>query len=386
MDKESLLRLVDILHKDNDIDKDIVFQGIESALESAARKHLKTSEPISIKIDRETGAIAAMQGEQELDLSDLGRITAQTAKQVIIQKIKEAERDVIYDEYVGRKGTIVSGMVQRFEGPTIIINLGKTEGYLPKSEQISNEYHRSGERIRCIVTEVKKVGHRVKILLSRTHSSFVRQLFELEVPEIPEKIVEIKGLVREAGYRTKIAVFSEEPNVDCVGACVGVRGTRMKNIVEELNGEKIDIIRWDDDLEVFVPNTLKPAEVTGILLSPENNVATVVVPDDQLSLAIGKRGQNVRLASKLAGWDIDIITEEELERERERDEVGDTTEAAAAGGTTEEEATGDTTEEEVAGGTTEEEAEGAMLNKDVGDKEVEETTSNKDVGSDEIEK
>ncbi len=386
MDKESLLRLVDILHKDKDIDKDIVFQGIESALESAARKHLKTSEPISIKIDRETGAIAAMQGEQELDLSDLGRITAQTAKQVIIQKIKEAERDVIYDEYVGRKGTIVSGMVQRFEGPTIIINLGKTEGYLPKSEQISNEYHRSGERIRCIVTEVKKVGHRVKILLSRTHSSFVRQLFELEVPEIPEKIVEIKGLVREAGYRTKIAVFSEEPNVDCVGACVGVRGTRIKNIVDELNGEKIDIIRWDDDLEVFVPNTLKPAEVTGILLSPENNVATVVVPDDQLSLAIGKRGQNVRLASKLAGWDIDIITEEELERERERDEVGDTTEAAAAGGTTEEEATGDTTEEEVAGGTTEEEAEGAMLNEDVGDKEVEETTSNKDVGSDEIEK
>ena len=359
MDKESLLRLVDILHKDKDIDKDIVFQGIETALESAARKHLKTSESVSIKIDRETGEIAAMQGEQEIDLSDLGRIDAQTAKQVIIQKIKEAERDVIYDEYVDRKGTIVSGMVQRFEGPTIIINLGKTEGYLPKSEQISNEYHRSGERVRCIVTEVKKVGHRVKILLSRTHSNFVRQLFELEVPEIPEKIVEIKGLVREAGYRTKIAVFSEEPNVDCVGACVGVRGTRIKNIVDELNGEKIDIIRWDDDLEVFVPNTLKPAEVTGILLSPENNVATVVVPDDQLSLAIGKRGQNVRLASKLAGWDIDIITEEELEREREREEGG---------------------------GTTEEEAEGAMLNEEVGDEEAEKTTSNKDVGSEEIEK
>jgi len=359
MDKESLLRLVDLLHKDKDIDKDIVFQGIESALESAARKHLKTSEPILIKIDRVTGEITAMQGEQEIDLSDLGRITAQTAKQVIIQKIKEAERDVIYDEYVGRKGTIVSGLVQRFEGPTIIINLGKTEGYLPKSEQISNEYHRLGERVRCIVTEVKKVGHKVKILLSRTHSNFVRQLFELEVPEIPEKIVEIKGLVREAGYRTKIAVFSEDPNVDCVGACVGVRGTRIKNIVDELNGEKIDIIRWDDDLEVFVPNTLKPAEVTGILLSPENNVATVVVPDGQLSLAIGKRGQNVRLASKLAGWDIDIITEVELEREREREE---------------------------AGGTTEEEAEGAMLNKDVDDKEVEEATSNKDVGSEDIEK
>ena len=262
MDKESLLRLVDLLHKDKDIDKDIVFQGIESALESAARKHLKTGDPISIKIDRETGEIAAMQGNKGIDISGLGRITAQTAKQVIIQKIKEAERDVIFNEYIDRKGTIVSGMVQRFEGPTIVINLGKTEGYLPKSEQISNEYHRSGERVRCLVTDVKKVGHKVKILLSRTHSSFVRQLFELEVPEIPEKVVEIKGLVREAGYRTKIAVFSEDPNVDSVGACVGVRGTRIKNIVDELNGEKIDIIRWDDMPEVFVPNTLKTPEVT----------------------------------------------------------------------------------------------------------------------------
>lgn len=381
MDKESLLRLVDLLHKDKDIDKDIVFRGIESALESAARKRLKTSEAISIKIDRATGEIAAMQGEQEIDLSDLGRITAQTAKQVIIQKIKEAERDVIYDEYVDRKGTIVSGMVQRFEGPTIIINLGKTEGYLPKSEQISNEYHRSGERIRCIVTDVKKVGHKVKILLSRTHSGFVRQLFELEVPEIPEKIVEIKGLVREAGYRTKIAVFSEDPNVDCVGACVGVRGTRIKNIVDELNGEKIDIIRWDNDLEVFIPNTLKPAEVTGILLSPENQVATVVVPNDQLSLAIGKRGQNVRLASKLAGWDIDIITEVELEREREREESDGSTEQVVEGAML----NNDTDSEKI--------KEGA-LNKparigsggETDSEAIEEAMSNKDTGSEEIEK
>ncbi|ODS33322.1 MAG: nutilization substance protein A [Candidatus Scalindua rubra] len=354
MDKESLLRLVDMLHKDKDIDKDIVFQGIESALESAARKHLKTDEPISIKIDRETGEIAAIQGEHEIDLSDLGRITAQTAKQVIIQKIKEAERDVVFDEYIGRKGTIVSGMVQHFEGSTIFVNLGKTEGYLPKSEQISNEYHRSGERVRCLVAEVKKAGHKVKILLSRTHPSFVRQLFELEVPEIPEKIVEIKGLVREAGYRTKIAVYSEDSNVDCVGACVGVRGTRIKNIVDELNGEKIDIIRWDDVPEVFIPNTLKPAEVTGILLSPENQVATVVVPNDQLSLAIGKRGQNVRLASKLAGWDIDIITEVELEREREREEADNLTGEKAG----EAEEVGEA-----------EEAEEAMLNKDTGNDE-----------------
>ncbi len=359
MDKESLLRLVELLHKDKDIDKDIVFQGIAAALESATRKHLKTSEPISINIDRETGAIVAMQGEQEIDLSDLGRITAQTAKQVIIQKIKEAERDVIYNEYVDRKSTIVSGMVQRIEGATIIINLGKTEGYLPKSEQISNEFHRPGERVSCIVAEVKKAGHRVKILLSRTHSNFVRQLFELEVPEIPENIVEIKGLVREAGYRTKIAVFSEDPNVDCVGACVGVRGTRIKNIVDELNGEKIDIIRWDDEQEVFIPNTLKPAEVTGILLSPENQVATVVVPNDQLSLAIGKRGQNVRLASKLAGWDIDIITEVELEREREREESNSPTEEGVD--------------------------ETAMSEYDAS-KEIEETTLNEGPGSEEIEK
>lgn len=321
MDKESLLRLVDLLHKDKDIDKDIVFQGIESALESAARKHLKTNEPISIKVDRDTGEIMAAHGEHEIDLSDLGRITAQTAKQVIIQKIREAENNVIFDEFVSRKGTIVSGTVQRFEGLTMVVDLGKTEGYLSRAEQISNEYYHVGERIRCIVTDAKKIGHRVKILLSRTHPSFVRQLFELEVPEIPEKIVEIKGLVREAGYRTKIAVYSEDSNVDCVGACVGVRGTRIKNIVDELNGEKIDIIRWDEVSEVLIPNTLKPAEVTGILLSPENQVATVVVPNDQLSLAIGKRGQNVRLASKLAGWDIDIITEDELEQERKREEA-----------------------------------------------------------------
>ncbi|MFQ5963127.1 MAG: transcription termination factor NusA [Candidatus Scalinduaceae bacterium] len=340
MDKESLLRLVEMLHKDKDIDKDLVFQGIESALESATRKHLRTSEPISIKVDRVSGEIIAMQGEHEIDLSHLGRITAQAAKQVIIQKIREAEINAIFDEYVGRKDTIVSGIVQRFEGSTMIVDLRKAEGYLPKLEQISNEYYHLGERIRCLVAEVKKIGHKVKIILTRSHPCFVRQLFELEVPEIPEKIVEIKGLVREAGYRTKIAVYSEDSNVDCVGACVGVRGTRIKNIVDELNGEKIDIIRWDNEPEVLIPNTLKPAEVTGILLSPENQVATVVVPNDQLSLAIGKRGQNVRLASKLAGWDIDIITEGELEQEREREEaeklVGEETEEAKEAEETEE--------------------------------------------------
>ena len=333
MDKESLLRLVDMLHKDKDINKDIVFQGIESALESATKKHLKTEGQISIKIDRETGDIVALQGDNEVELADLGRITAQTAKQVIIQKIREAERDVIFDEFSGRKGTIVSGSVQRFEGSNIVINLSKIEGYLPKAEQISNEHYHTGERIRSLIFDVKKMGNKVKILLSRTHPRFIRQLFELEVPEIMEGTIEIKGLVREAGFRTKIAVFSEDPNIDCVGACVGVRGARIKNIVDELNGEKIDIIRWDDDDEIFIPNTLKPAEVTGILLSPENQVATVVVPNDQLSLAIGKRGQNVRLASKLAGWDIDIITEVELERELKREEAEKSTGEEVEGAT-----------------------------------------------------
>ncbi len=321
MDRESLLRLVDSLHRDKEIAKDVVFQGIEAALTTAARKHFKSPNAISIQIDRTTGEIVAMEGEHKIDPSELGRITAQTAKQVIIQKIREAERDVIYEDFISRKGSIVSGTVQRLEGSTIIVNLGKTEGILNKVEQVSDENYNPGERIRAIVFDVKKIGTRVRILLSRTHPDFVRRLFELEVPEIAEGTIEIKTLAREPGHRTKIAVTSTDANVDCVGACVGVRGSRIKNIVDELNGEKIDIIRWSDKPEALLPNALKPAEVSGIILSAENQVATIVVPNDQLSLAIGKRGQNVRLASRLTGWDIDIITESELE---ERQKSGST--------------------------------------------------------------
>lgn len=313
MDKESLLRLVDSLHRDKEIAKDVVFQGIEAALTTAARKHFKSQNAISIRIDRNTGEIIAMEGDLKIDPSELGRITAQTAKQVIIQKIREAERDVIYEDFFSRKGTIVSGTIQRFEGSTIVVNLGKTEGFLHKADQILDEHYNTGERIRAIVLDVKKVGTRVKIFLSRAHPDFVCRLFELEVPEIAEGTIEIKSLAREPGYRTKIAVFSSDPNVDCVGACVGVRGSRIKNIVDELNGEKIDIIRWSNEPEILLPNALKPAEVSGIILSEENQVATIVVPNDQLSLAIGKKGQNVRLASRLTSWDIDIITESELE-------------------------------------------------------------------------
>ena len=329
MDKESLLRLVDSLHRDKEIAKEVVFQGIESALTTAARKHFKSPEGISIQIDRHTGEIVAMDGDRKIDPSELGRITAQTAKQVIIQKIREAERDVIYEDYNSRKGAIVSGTVQRFEGSTMVVNLGKTEGVLHKSEQIADEHYNKGERIRATIFDVKKVGTRVKIMLSRAHTDFVHRLFELEVPEIAEGTIEIKALAREPGHRTKIAVVSSDPNVDCVGACVGVRGSRIKNIVDELNGEKIDIIRWSDEPEALLPNALKPAEVSGIILSAENQVATIVVPNDQLSLAIGKRGQNVRLASRLTAWDIDIITESELE-ERQKASVLETTEVAGS--------------------------------------------------------
>ncbi|OHB68259.1 MAG: transcription termination factor NusA [Planctomycetes bacterium RBG_16_41_13] len=321
MDKENLLRLVDSLHRDKEIAKEVVFQGIEAALITAAKKHFRSQEAVSIQIDRKTGEIVAMEGDRKIDPSELGRITAQTAKQVIIQKIREAERDVIFEDFCKRKGVIVSGKVQRFEGATMIVNLGKTEGVLQKSEQTANEHYTIGERVRAVILDVKKVGTRVKITLSRTHPDFVRKLFELEVPEIAENTIEIKALAREAGQRTKIAVASSDENVDCVGACVGMRGSRIKNIVDELNGEKIDIIRWSEEPELLLPNALKPAEVSGIILSPENRTATIVVPNDQLSLAIGKRGQNVRLASRLTEWNIDIITDAEFEKRQKAGDV-----------------------------------------------------------------
>ena len=306
MNPNELLRLVDSLHREKEIDTEEVFKGIEAALLSAARKHLGASDDLQVSIDRETGEIVAFDGEQEIDPSELGRIAAQTAKQVMIQKIREAERDSISQDFADRVHTIIAGSVQRFEGPNIVVGLQRTEGFLPKSEQIFNESFHVGERIRAMVLEVRSVGTRVRVVLSRTHPDFVRQLFDLEVPEVAEEIVEIRGLAREAGYRTKIAVHSVDPRVDCVGACVGVRGSRIRSIVDELNGEKIDIVRWSDQIDLLLANTLKPAEIHSIHLDEKNRHALVIVPDDQLSLAIGKRGQNVRLAAKLTGWDIDI--------------------------------------------------------------------------------
>jgi N utilization substance protein A len=305
-----LLRLVDSIHRDKNIARDVLIDGLEQALMSAARKAYG-SDMITVTINRETGEIKAADGDQEINPVTLGRIAAQTAKQVMIQKIREAERDVIFDDYQSRKGALVNGTVQRFEGGSLVVNLGKTEGILPRSEQIPGEVYQPGDRIRVMVLDVRKVGPRVKIILSRTHPDFIRRLFELEVPEVSEKIIEVRGLSREAGARTKIAVSSIDSKVDCIGACVGVRGSRIKNIVDELNGEKIDIVRWNDSTEVFIMACLKPAEISSIELDPSHRRARVIVPEDQLSLAIGKKGQNVRLASKLSGWNIDIVSEAE---------------------------------------------------------------------------
>ncbi|MGR3178675.1 MAG: transcription termination factor NusA [Candidatus Anammoxibacter sp.] len=314
MDSEAILRLVDSLHRDKDIDKEKVFTGIESAIQSAVRKHSKNKEDITVVIDRETGDIDVQGGDGQIDLSALGRIIAQTAKQVIIQKVREAEAIAIFDEFSGRKNTIISGVVRRFEGPNMLVDLGKIEGVLHKSGQIYGEYYHVGERVRTLILDVKMFAHKVKVILSRTHPDFVRRLFEMEVPEITEKIIEIKGIARESGHRTKIAVHSTDANIDCVGACVGVRGVRIKSVVNELNGEKIDIVKWSDEPEELLPNALKPAGVTGLVLSSEGRSASIIVPDDQFSLAIGKRGQNVRLASVLTDWNLDIITESQFEK------------------------------------------------------------------------
>jgi N utilization substance protein A len=313
-----LLRLVDVLHREKNIDKETLIAGIEAALLSALKKHYAIEEGAVVSIDRLTGAIHARVKEAEVDPTALGRIAAQTAKQVIIQKNREAERDALFEEYKDRVSTIVNGMIQHHEAGCSVVNLGKLEGILPKSEQIPGEEHAVGERVRSLVLEVRKVGQKVKVVLSRTHPDFIRRLFEVEVPEIAEKTIEIKALAREAGHRSKVAVASYDSRVDAVGACVGVRGRRIKNIVDELSGEKIDIVRWNDSPQVLIMNALKPAEIETILLSPETKRATVVVPEDQLSLAIGKKGQNVRLAARLSDWNIDIVTAAELNEQREQ--------------------------------------------------------------------
>ncbi len=310
---QELVRIVDNIAHDKNIDRESIFADLEEAMVSAVRKHFgEPDSEITVRIDRTTGEVAAFKDDEQIDIKQLGRIPAQTAKQVMIQKIKADERDSIYAEFVQRKGEIVSGSVVRYESGTLIINLDhRTEGFMPKAEQIMGQTHRPGERIRCLILDVREVASQVKIILSRTHPDFIRRLFEMEVPEIAENIIEIRALAREAGYRTKVAVASLDDKVDPVGACVGVRGSRIKNVVDELGGEKIDIVRWNDSSQVLIANALMPARVSEIALCFELGRATVVVDEDQLSLAIGKHGQNVRLAARLTGWDIDILTPDE---------------------------------------------------------------------------
>jgi N utilization substance protein A len=302
-----LLAILDHLTREKGIDREIILEAVEAALVSAARKVAgPKAGDVTVKIDRATGAIKILSGDEEIPGTDLGRIAAQTAKQVIIHKIREAERNVVFKEFSPRAGSLISGTMHRFERGAIVVDLGKTEAVIPKREQSPKESFRPGDRIRAYCLEVDKQAKGPQVILSRSNPGLVRELFRLEVPEITQGIVEVKSISREAGDRSKIAVYSKDEKVDCVGACVGMRGTRVKDIVRELQGEKVDIIRWSPKLDEFVTAALAPAKVAQITVSADKKRAEVIVEDDQLSLAIGKRGQNVRLAAKLTGLDVDI--------------------------------------------------------------------------------
>ncbi|OGW75074.1 MAG: transcription termination factor NusA, partial [Omnitrophica bacterium RBG_13_46_9] len=307
-----ILMIIDSIEREKGIPKEVLFVAIESALLSAARKLLgKNKTDITVSIDRTTGQIKVISDNKNVDSGEFGRIAAQTAKQVIIQKIREAEREVIFDDYHKKVGGIVTGGVHRFEKGNIIVDLGKTEAILPKSHQCPNERYKQGDRIRAYVLGVEKANRGPQIVLSRSEAAFVKRLFELEVPEISEGIVEIKAISREAGERTKIAVSSKDEKIDPVGACVGMRGTRVKDIVRELHGEKIDIVRWNDDIGEYLKAAMSPAQISKIRLDKENKSIEVIVKEDQLSIAIGKHGQNVRLASRIIGWELNIRSEEQ---------------------------------------------------------------------------
>jgi N utilization substance protein A len=303
-----LLRLVDAISRDRDIDPEITYQGLESAINAAILKRHEEAADVVVRLDRKTGNIFASVNGVPIDVSTLGRIAAQSAKQVMIQSNREAEHAAVLNEYAARRGELITGTVTRFDRDDIVVSLGRTEGVLRRTDRIRGELPRIGDRIRAIIKDVRLTGPRVQVELSRTSEDFIRRLFELEVPEIAEGTLEIKRLVREPGYRTKMAVYSHDQRVDCVGACVGVRGSRIRNVTDELGGEKIDVIRWSDEPELLIMNALKPAEIESITLHDEPKQAEVIVPEEFLSLAIGKKGQNVRLATKLSDWNIQIIS------------------------------------------------------------------------------
>ncbi|MDA8423322.1 MAG: transcription termination factor NusA [Nitrospiraceae bacterium] len=347
---QELIHVIDQISKEKGISKEMVIEAVESALVSAAKKKYG-AQRIAVQIDPKRGDIVmyaykkvvqdVMNADEEITLEEaltlypeaqmdgevplqvefqgFGRIAAQTARQVIVQKVREAERDVIFKEFNDKIGQLVNGIVLRHEKGAYYIDLGKTEAVLPAREQVPRESYRRGDRVRAFVMEVRDTSKGPQVVLSRAHPDFVSRLFEMEVPEIYENIVEVKGVVREAGDRTKIAVSSKESQVDPVGACVGMKGSRVQAVVRELRGEKIDIIPWSEDPRIFIAKALSPAVVEKVGVTEEDRSALAVVADSQLSLAIGKKGQNVRLAAKLTGWKIDILSESEYDQERQKE-------------------------------------------------------------------
>jgi N utilization substance protein A len=314
------LRILDSIARDRNVDREHLIRDLEMAMISAARKHFDSldNEEFGCEMDRLSGKISIWRnltddegnptGREVIPIESLGRIPAQTAKQVMIQKFREDERNSHMEEFAKRQGEIVTGTIVRQEGPALIVQVDRAEAFMPKSEQIPGEMFKPGDRIRCLVLDVRDAGAQVKIILSRANPDFIRRLFEAEVPEVAERVIEIKALAREPGQRCKVAVASVDSKVDAKGACIGVRGSRIRNIVDEVNGEKIDIVLWNESSQVLISNAVRPAAVDEVSLCFELGRATIIVREDQLSLAIGKRGQNVRLAARLTGWDIDILT------------------------------------------------------------------------------
>jgi transcription termination/antitermination protein NusA len=347
--KNDFLIAITQLSAEKNLPKEVVFEAVEAALASAYKKDSPTAGNVVVKIDMVTGNVTAYNqltiveevtdpkieiglpearthrsdaaiGEAvdlEMEVQTSGRIAAQTAKQVVLQKLREAEREVVFEEYADKEGDILAGVVQRVEPKQVIVDLGKTEALLPISEQVRVEHYHSGQRLKVYLLEVSKAPRGPQVIVSRTHKNLIRRLFELEVPEIFRGTVELKSIAREPGYRSKVAVAARQEGVDPVGACVGLRGIRIQNIVNELNGERVDVVQWDPDPARFVANALSPAQVVSVVITEMENTAAVTVPDRQLSLAIGKEGQNARLAAKLTGWRIDIKSQSAAEQEEQ---------------------------------------------------------------------
>ncbi len=318
MNLGNFMQRVDALARERNLDKNLILDHMERALQQAAQKRFDAEGEFTVTIDRETGEIRAFEDDKPVNLEDLGRIVANVAKQVFVQGLKETERDSVYDDFITRAQTVVSGTIMREEHGMFIVSLGRAEAILPREEQIPGEVYRTGSVIRAYVLKVEKKGARVRIVLSRTHGNFVKELFKAEIPEVADGLIEIKGIVREPGRRTKIAVASVDPRVDPVGSCVGMRGSRITKVTDELGGEKIDIIPWAEDPAQFIENSLKPARVLRISYDHFRDRARVVVSQDQLPLAIGKAGQNVRLSARLTRYKIDVMSEENAALQRQK--------------------------------------------------------------------